>query len=110
MDLLGENRILVKEGLKRLHKTKNLGLKSLISVNEIEAESINAYHIGFILGPCLNAGGRLDTAKRALELLMAEDKKIADEAAGELKALNDSRKMMTKEGVEQAVSLIESTD
>ena len=110
MDLLGENRILVKEGLKRLHKTKNLGLKSLITVNEIEAESINAYHIGFILGPCLNAGGRLDTAKRALELLMAEDKKTADEAAGELKALNDSRKMMTKEGVEQAVSLIESTD
>lgn len=110
MDLLGENRILVKEGLKKLHKTENLGLKSLISVNEIEAESINAYHIGFILGPCLNAGGRLDTAKRALELLMAEDKKIADEAAGELKALNDSRKMMTKEGVEQAVSLIESTD
>lgn len=109
MELLGENRIFVKEGLHRLHKTQNLGLKSLIAINEIEAGDINAYHIGFILGPCLNAGGRLDTAKRALELLMAEDKKIADEAAGELKALNDSRKSMTKEGVEQAVAVIEST-
>ena len=74
MELQDENRIIVKEGLKRIHHTKNIGLKSLIEVNGLERDSIGAFHIGFVLGPCINAGGRLDTAKRALELFASEDK------------------------------------
>lgn len=100
MDLVGENRIIVKEGLKRLHKTDNLGLQELIRVNGLEPEQIGAYHIGFVLGPCLNAGGRLDTARRALALLCAEDRQEAARLAGDLKNLNDSRKDMTAQGVE----------
>lgn len=109
MELQGENRIFVKEGLKRISHTKNQGLKSLIEVNGLEKESIGAYHIGFVLGPCINAGGRLDTAKRALELFASEDKKEADRLAGDLKALNDSRKELTKEGVEEAVRQVQET-
>lgn len=108
MELLDENRILVKEGLKRLRETKNPGLKALMEINSIDPKALSAYHIGFVIGPCLNAGGRLDTAKRALELLEAQDKGEADNIAGELKALNDSRKAMTLEGVEKACDLIES--
>jgi single-stranded-DNA-specific exonuclease len=107
MELQDENRILVKEGMKLLRKTENLGLRALIELNGLEPASISAFHIGFVIGPCLNAGGRLDTAKRSLDLLMAENKKEADLAAGELKALNDSRKEMTKKGTEEAVRLIE---
>lgn len=108
MELLDENRILVKEGLKRLRETKNPGLKALMEINSIDPKALSAYHIGFVIGPCLNAGGRLDTAKRALELLEAQDKGEADNIAGELKALNDSRKAMTLEGVEKACGLIDS--
>ena len=109
MELQEENRIIVKEGLKRIHHTKNIGLKSLIEVNGLERDSINAYHIGFVLGPCINAGGRLDTAKRALEMFAAEEKEAADRLAGDLKALNDSRKELTKEGVEEALQQVMTT-
>ena len=109
MELQDENRIIVKEGLKRIHHTKNIGLKSLIEVNGLEKDSISAYHIGFVLGPCINAGGRLDTAKRALELFASTDKENADRLAGDLKALNDSRKELTKEGVEEAIAQVQNT-
>lgn len=109
MELQDENRIIVKEGLKRIHHTKNIGLRSLIEVNGLERDSIGAYHIGFVLGPCINAGGRLDTAKRALELFASEDKEAADRLAGDLKALNDSRKELTKDGVEEAVHQVLDT-
>lgn len=109
MELQDENRIIVKEGLKRIHHTKNIGLKSLIEVNGLEREAIGAYHIGFILGPCINAGGRLDTAKRALELFDSTEKESADRLAGDLKALNDSRKELTREGVEEAIRQVLET-
>ena len=109
MELQDENRIIVKEGLNRIHHTKNIGLKSLIEVNGLDRESIGAYHIGFVLGPCINAGGRLDTAKRALELFSSGDKESADRLAGDLKALNDSRKELTKDGVEEAIRQVLET-
>ncbi len=107
MDLVGENRILVKEGLSRLRNTKNPGMKALIKHTGIVPSCIGAYHIGFVLGPCLNAGGRLDTAKRSLALLQAKTEKEADALAAELKALNDSRKDMTEQAVKQAAELAE---
>ena len=107
MDLEEENRIFVKEGLQMLKRTSNLGLKALIECTGIEKEHLNSYHIGFVLGPCINASGRLDTAKRALELLRAKTKKEADILAGDLKALNDSRKDMTADAVEQAKEQVE---
>lgn len=102
MELKGENRILVKEGLKRLRHTRNQGLAALVEVNGIEPEKLSAYHLGFVIGPCLNATGRLDTARRALELLQSASKVEAMSAARELKELNDSRKNLTLQGVEQA--------
>lgn len=107
MELLDENRIVVKEGLKRLRMCPAFGIRALMEVNGIESGSINAYHIGFIIGPCMNATGRLDTALRALELLNAEDMREALAIAGELKELNDSRKLMTLKGVEQACAYVE---
>lgn len=109
MDLQDENRILVKEGLQRLHHTTNLGLQELIRVNNLELENISPYHIGFILGPCLNASGRLDTAKRALQLLLADSREEAAVLAGDLKNLNESRKEMTAQGLEKAIEQVEST-
>lgn len=109
MDLQDENRILVKEGLQRLHHTTNLGLQELIRVNNLEPENISPYHIGFILGPCLNASGRLDTAKRALQLLLADNREEAAVLAGDLKNLNESRKEMTAQGLEKAIKQVEST-
>ena len=109
MDLQDENRILVKEGLQRLHHTTNLGLQELIRVNNLEPENISPYHIGFILGPCLNAYGRLDTAKRALQLLLADSREEAAVLAGDLKNLNESRKEMTAQGLEKAIEQVEST-
>lgn len=108
MDLEDENRIFVKEGLRRLGNTENLGLRALIECTKLEREEIRAYHIGFILGPCLNASGRLDTAKRALKLLRARDQREADVLAGDLKALNDSRKDMTETAVAQAKEQVEN--
>lgn len=107
MELKDENRILVKEGLKRLRNTENQGLRALMEVNGIEPENLNVYHLGFVLGPCLNATGRLDTARRALELLQSGTKAEAMTTARELKELNDSRKNLTLQGVEQALSYIE---
>lgn len=109
MDLCGENRIFVKKGLEMLKNTQNEGLKALIDCTGIPVERLSAYHIGFVLGPCINASGRLDTAKRALALLNAKDAGEAAQLAGELKELNDSRKDMTETGVEQAAEMIENT-
>lgn len=109
MDLEDENRIFVKEGLQMLRRTKNPGLKALIESTGIDKDSLNSYHIGFVLGPCINASGRLDTAKRALELLRAGTQREADILAGDLKALNDSRKDMTEEAVKQAEEQVETT-
>ncbi|MGO5051905.1 single-stranded-DNA-specific exonuclease RecJ [Lachnospiraceae bacterium LCP25S3_G4] len=108
MDLVDENRILVKQGLDMLKKTENLGLKALIECTNVPVEQLSSYHIGFVIGPCINASGRLDTAKRALELLCATSKKEASLLAGDLKALNDNRKDMTVRGVEEAVKQIEN--
>lgn len=107
MDLVGENRIFVKQGLEMLQSTSNPGLRSLIECTGIDRKNLNAYHIGFVLGPCMNASGRLDTAKRALSLLDAKTKREADILAGDLKALNDSRKDMTEEAVKAAVEQVE---
>lgn len=107
MDLQGENRILVKEGLKSLNRTRNYGMRALASRNQIPLGAIKAYHIGFVLGPCLNASGRLDTAKRALKMLLAEDECQAAEYAGDLYDLNASRKELTEQGVRQAKEMIE---
>ena len=110
MDLEDENRIFVKEGLQMLRRTKNPGLKALIECTEIDKDNLNSYHIGFVLGPCINASGRLDTAKRALKLLRVRTQKEADILAGDLKALNDSRKDMTEEAVRLAKEQVELTD
>ncbi len=110
MELRDENRIIVKEGLKRMAETSNLGLKALLMVNGIEGKELSPYHAGFIIGPCLNASGRLDTARRALELFECMDFKDAVTIAEDLKSLNDSRKVMTEEGVKAAVCQVETTD
>lgn len=102
MELLDENRILVREGLKRLRKSPCKGLRALMQVNGLEPERLNSYHLGFVIGPCINATGRLDTAKRALELLACTEDRRAVQIAAELKELNDSRKAMTAKGVEEA--------
>ncbi|MFR3247124.1 MAG: single-stranded-DNA-specific exonuclease RecJ [Blautia caecimuris] len=108
MDLQGENRIIVKEGLRRLPTTKNQGFRALIETNGLGGERITAYHVGFVLGPCINASGRLDTAARALRLLCTEDADRAAKEAGDLVALNQSRKAMTEKGREEAEHIIES--
>lgn len=110
MDLVDENRIFVKQGLEMLKRTNNQGLRALIQCTGVNVENLNAYHIGFVLGPCMNASGRLDTAKRALELLEAKTAKEADILAGDLKALNDSRKDMTVQAVEDAFIQVETTE
>ena len=110
MELRDENRIIVKEGLKRMAETSNLGLKALLMVNGIEGKELSPYHAGFIIGPCLNASGRLDTARRALELFECMDFKDAVTISEDLKSLNDSRKVMTEEGVKAAVCQVETTD
>ena len=110
VDLTGENRILVKEGLKQLRHTENTGLSALAEACRLDLETIDSYHIGFILGPCMNASGRLDTALRACSLLEEKDPIEACRMALELKELNDSRKAMTEKGVEEALALVESND
>lgn len=109
MDLQGENRIIVKEGLKKLSNTSYEGLKALIRVNNLEGADITAYHVGFVLGPCINASGRLDTAARALELLCADNLDMAMKLADDLYDLNQSRKAMTEQGKEQAIQAIENS-
>lgn len=110
MDLQGENRIIVKEGLKKLSSTSFEGLKALIRVNNLEGAEITAYHVGFVLGPCINASGRLDTAARSLKLLLAENMEDAMKLADDLYALNQSRKAMTEQGKEQAIQSIEENN
>ena len=107
MDLTGENRILVKLGLKALEHTKNPGMKALIAENKLSDKPLSAYHIGFVLGPCINASGRLDTAKRSLELLLERDEVKASALAGELVELNESRKYMTQQETQKALEQIE---
>ena len=107
MDLTDENRILVREGLKRIHTTMNPGMRALILQNKLEPEQISSYHFGFVLGPCINASGRLETAKIALNLFLQEDVKKASEIAAELVDLNAQRKEMTAEGVELAMQQVE---
>lgn len=107
MELLDENRIIVKEGLQRMQRCPCEGIRALLAVNGIEQEKLSAYHLGFVIGPCLNATGRLDTAARALALLSADDRRTAVQAAEELKEMNDSRKLMTMQGLEKAVAYVE---
>lgn len=110
MDLTDENRIIVKKGLSLIKDTDNLGLKALIEANQLDKNKISAYHIGFVIGPCFNAAGRLETVKKAFDLLESKTEEEAAERAVSLKALNDSRKDMTLKGVEQAVKLIEESE
>ena len=110
MDLQGENRIIVKEGLHQLSHTETPGLKALIQVNNLEHAEISSYHVGFVLGPCINASGRLDTASRALKLLCEQDPVEAARLAGDLIALNESRKAMTEQGKEEAIEKVENSD
>lgn len=107
MRLQDENRILVKKGLAHLPDTASMGLRCLIEKNNLDISHISAYHIGFVIGPCLNAGGRLQTAKLALRLLLSEEPEEADRLAQELKDLNDQRKDMTARGVEEAARQVE---
>lgn len=109
MELKDENRIIVKKGLELMREPSNLGLKALIMVNGIDGKAITPYHAGFILGPCMNATGRLDTAQRALELFACRDYKEAITIASDLKSLNESRKQMTEEGVRRAISQVENS-
>ena len=110
MDLQGENRIIVKEGLKKLSSTSFEGLKALICVNNLESAEITAYHVGFVIGPCINASGRLDTAARSLELLLADNMEDAMKLADDLYDLNQSRKAMTEQGKGQAIQSIEENN
>ncbi|MBO4913261.1 MAG: single-stranded-DNA-specific exonuclease RecJ, partial [Butyrivibrio sp.] len=107
MELKDENRVIVRESLKRINKTDNKGLKALVDVNGLDAYHMTGYHYGFVIGPCLNATGRLDLATRALSLFLEEDAAEAAKIAGDLKSLNDSRKDMTKNGVDEAVEFVE---
>ena len=108
MRLQDENRIIVREGLKRIPYTKCVGLRKLAEKNNLDLHRLSAYHIGFVIGPCLNAGGRLQTAKLALRLLLSRDEAEADELAQELKSLNDQRKDMTEQGLKQASEQVEN--
>lgn len=108
MNLTGENRILVKEGLRALQNTKNPGMRALILQNELSDKQLNAYHIGFVLGPCMNASGRLDTAEYALKLLLAENDVEAAALAKHLIELNNSRKALTAEQLALAFEKIEA--
>lgn len=110
VDLIDENRIFVKNGLTMLNDTKNMGIKALKKASGLEDKEITAYHLGFVIGPCLNASGRLDSAKKGLELLLTEDEDSAIKLAEEIVELNDARKNMTKEGVDKAIEIIEGTE
>ena len=109
MELDGENRILVKEGLKQLRSTQNYGWRALIQANNLDFDTLNSYHIGFVLGPCINASGRLDTAKRSLRLLLAKDAAEAETLAARLKQLNDERKELTQAAVDLACEQIDGS-
>ena len=103
--LKGENRTIVKTGLELIKTTKDVGLNALMDACGINKESIGSYHFGFILGPCLNASGRLDTAKRAVDLLNETDSEKALADAKKLKSLNDERKDITEQGAKEAIDM-----
>lgn len=109
VDLTDENRLLVKYGLSTMKTTGNVGLRTLIEECKLEIDKISAYHIGFVIGPCLNASGRLDTAQKAVELLIEENPASAVEKAKVLKALNDDRKAMTEKQSALAIDLVENS-
>ncbi|WP_290459127.1 single-stranded-DNA-specific exonuclease RecJ [Romboutsia ilealis] len=110
VDLIDENRIFVKNGLNMLNNTTNIGIKALKKASGLEDKEVTAYHLGFVIGPCLNASGRLDSAKKGLELLLMENYEDAENLAQEIVDLNDARKDMTKEGVDRAINIIDSTE
>ena len=108
VELIDENRVFVKEGLKLINHTNNKGLKALKKMNDLK--EITSYHLGFVIGPCINASGRLDSAKKGLELLLCENNLVAEELAKEIIDLNNKRKEMTQYGVDKCVELIESSN
>ncbi len=110
MELVEENRVIVKHGLELLKRTSNKGLLALMDISGVEKEQLNTFHLGFVLGPCLNASGRLDTAKKGLELLLSTSMDEAVRLAQEVRALNELRKSMTADNVEKAIQLIDSTE
>lgn len=110
MDLVDENRVIVKIGLEKMKKSENLGLKALIRENQLEEHQINTYHLGFIIGPCINASGRLESAKLGLRMLLSSSKEEAAAYARQLKKLNDERKEMTNQGVLNAINIIEESN
>lgn len=109
VDLIDENRIVVKYGLKHIVHTKNTGLRALIEECQLDINNISSYHIGFVIGPCLNASGRLDTARQAIELMLCKDNEKAHNMAKELIALNNERKSMTEQETQKAIELVENT-
>lgn len=109
VDLIDENRVFVKKGLQLLNETENIGLRALKKINNLEEGKITSYHLGFVIGPCINASGRLDSAKKGLELLLADNEAKAVLLAEEIVELNNQRKDMTKNGVEKAIEIIENT-
>lgn len=109
VDLIDENRIVVKYGLKHIAHTKNTGLRALIEECQLDINNISSYHIGFVIGPCLNASGRLDTARQAIELMLCKDNEKAHNMAKELISLNNERKSMTEQETQKAIELVENT-
>lgn len=109
VDLIDENRIVVKYGLKHIAHTKNTGLRALIEECQLDINNISSYHIGFVIGPCLNASGRLDTARQAIELMLCKDNEKAHNMAKELITLNNERKSMTEQETQKAIELVENT-
>lgn len=110
VDLVGENRVIAKQGIHALNNTKNIGIRALLKENSLEPGSITAYHVGFILGPCINAAGRLDSAETALKLLMAENVEDAAFLAGKLRELNSIRQDMTTKSLEEIVQMVENSE
>ncbi len=107
VDLIDENRIIVRKGLEIINRTENLGLNMLIKETGIEGKKISPYHLGFIIGPSINASGRLETANLSVELFLTEDTKEASEKASFLVSLNEERKEMTERGIEETIDMIE---
>ena len=110
MELLDENRIIVKEALKSMANSANAGLRALIRVHDLNPAKLSAYHIGFVIGPCFNATGRLDSAEKTLELLECNNDREAIFLAAELKKMNESRKDMTEKAVNEAIQIVEEKE
>ena len=110
VDLIDENRILVKNGLRSIANTKNIGLRALIDICKIDINKLTPHSVGFVIGPCLNASGRLDTAKNAIELFLETDENTAKSKAMELYAFNEERKGMTESELSKALKIIDETE